>query len=441
MKRFFYILFLSTTVFFSFGFKGCAIICYFIYGVTDHTFDLRPGQDGVIVIGPNGEISHCNKNDCGCGVTLVSTQNLNGIGNRGVSSGDASTPEEFITVIVGDSGTVLYSIDGGETLDDRSIPGVMNNLYDFDFLDYGGDDLQVVVCGEDGIMYKSTNSGSGWTWLPVNAITSNNLTSIITITTDYIIAVGDNGTIVRTSNGGQTWENKSVAVNIQFNKIFDGIEINAFGYAWAVADEGKIFATTDYGNSWFPQQSGVIENLNDVAFRNQNEGTIIGDNCAIRRTTNSGITWFEDSKLDSLCQMNGGDIFDLAVIDQNTASVLIRNTTTDEVVTITRATVSSEPLNIDEDEYILPSEFSLAQNYPNPFNPNTVISYQLAQSGNVSLKVFDVLGNELRTLVDEHKPAGSYEVNFNAEELVSGIYFYKLQAGTFNETKKMVLVK
>jgi hypothetical protein len=86
-------------------------------------------------------------------------------------------------------------------------------------------------------------------------------------------------------------------------------------------------------------------------------------------------------------------------------------------------------------------EFSLEQNYPNPFNPSTVISYQLPISGNVTLQVYDVLGNEVATLVDEYKPAGNYEVEFDAKVLSSGIYFYKLQAGSFVETRKMILMK
>jgi len=97
-------------------------------------------------------------------------------------------------------------------------------------------------------------------------------------------------------------------------------------------------------------------------------------------------------------------------------------------------------LDVEETDYI-PGEFKLYQNYPNPFNPTTVIRYQLSASGLVSLKVFDVLGKEVATLINDVKPAGSYEVQFDASNLPSGIYFYKLSAGTFTETKKMVLIR
>jgi hypothetical protein len=94
-----------------------------------------------------------------------------------------------------------------------------------------------------------------------------------------------------------------------------------------------------------------------------------------------------------------------------------------------------------EDEKSIPNTFALEQNYPNPFNPTTKISWQSPVGNWQTLKVYDVLGNDVATLVDEYKPAGIYEVNFNALELPSGIYFYKLHIGSFVETKKMVLLK
>jgi hypothetical protein len=101
------------------------------------------------------------------------------------------------------------------------------------------------------------------------------------------------------------------------------------------------------------------------------------------------------------------------------------------------------------DEVSSPKEFVLQQNYPNPFNPNTKIKYSIpsvtlrqAQSDNkILLKVYDVLGNEVSTLVDGYKAAGNYEVEFNGANLSSGIYFYKLRAGSFISTKKMILLK
>ena len=89
----------------------------------------------------------------------------------------------------------------------------------------------------------------------------------------------------------------------------------------------------------------------------------------------------------------------------------------------------------------IPANFSLDQNYPNPFNPSTNFTFALPKSGNVKLAVYDVLGNEVETVVNEYKQAGTYTVNFNASKLSSGVYFYTLKSGDFTATKKMTLVK
>ena len=102
---------------------------------------------------------------------------------------------------------------------------------------------------------------------------------------------------------------------------------------------------------------------------------------------------------------------------------------------------SFEYSNIVEVDLTLPIEFSLEQNYPNPFNPATSIQYTISSKQNVQLLVYNVLGKEIATLVNEEKPAGNYKVNFDASKLSSGVYFYQLQAGSFVETKKMILIR
>ncbi|PIP69109.1 hypothetical protein CO033_00450 [Candidatus Nomurabacteria bacterium CG_4_9_14_0_2_um_filter_32_10] len=100
----------------------------------------------------------------------------------------------------------------------------------------------------------------------------------------------------------------------------------------------------------------------------------------------------------------------------------------------------SSPTDVEENETI-PTEFALSQNYPNPFNPSTTINYKIPTNYFVNLKIYDILGNEIAILVNEEKTAGSYSVNFNATNLPSGTYIYKITAGNFIETKKMVLMK
>ncbi|NNL20406.1 MAG: T9SS type A sorting domain-containing protein, partial [Ignavibacteriaceae bacterium] len=106
---------------------------------------------------------------------------------------------------------------------------------------------------------------------------------------------------------------------------------------------------------------------------------------------------------------------------------------------------------VDDDLLGYPSKYALSQNYPNPFNPSTTIRFSIPASSLVTLKVYDVLGNEVATLVSEKKPVGSYEVKFSATggsasggdvyNLPSGIYFYRLQANDFAQVKKMILLK
>ncbi len=95
----------------------------------------------------------------------------------------------------------------------------------------------------------------------------------------------------------------------------------------------------------------------------------------------------------------------------------------------------------DDKVETLPTGYYLYQNFPNPFNPITTINYQIPELSFVTIKVYDVLGSEVATIVKEEKQEGGYELEFNGEELTSGVYFYRLKAGSFVETKKMVLMK
>ncbi|MDI6803819.1 MAG: T9SS type A sorting domain-containing protein, partial [Bacteroidota bacterium] len=97
--------------------------------------------------------------------------------------------------------------------------------------------------------------------------------------------------------------------------------------------------------------------------------------------------------------------------------------------------------NTNEEVKNMPVEYGLSQNHPNPFNPTTIINYQLPIDSWVTLKVYDVLGREVATLVDEFKDGGYYEATWDATNIPSGVYFYRLQAGTYSDTKKLLLIK
>ena len=100
------------------------------------------------------------------------------------------------------------------------------------------------------------------------------------------------------------------------------------------------------------------------------------------------------------------------------------------------------PVSVEENELSgIPTSFDVSQNYPNPFNPSTKIVYSVTEASNVNLTVFDILGREVEVLVNDFKPAGIYELKFNAENLPSGLYLYTFEAGSTRITKKMTLLK
>jgi len=131
------------------------------------------------------------------------------------------------------------------------------------------------------------------------------------------------------------------------------------------------------------------------------------------------------SALDAI-RMNYNTIFGLLVTWNNDVYKLID---------------TARPIGIKNVETNIPKIFCLSQNYPNPFNPSTKIKYDIPKTSQVTIKVFDLIGREVTTLVNEIKQPGSYEAEFNASNFASGVYFYRIEAGNYVNVKKMVLVK
>lgn len=177
--------------------------------------------------------------------------------------------------------------------------------------------------------------------------------------------------------------------------------------------------------------------LNDgVAAGNQNLRVALGDSTRMTWTAQGPSVTPYTTALDSLPRLITSDPLTTAMVLTSGKSVY---------VALARTTGSTENSlgGVTSVERIsdIPSSFSLEQNYPNPFNPSTAISYQLPAVSHVTLKVFDALGREVATLVQMQQAAGSYRVTFDARNLTSGTYFYRLQAGNLVDTKKLVLVK
>ncbi len=144
-------------------------------------------------------------------------------------------------------------------------------------------------------------------------------------------------------------------------------------------------------------------------------------------STDKGITWIETnsdaSHLEITCLVSDESNY---IFAGATSSGILR---------------TIDPTLIDSYQRIIPIKPDLSPNYPNPFNPTTAFNYQMPQAGFVSLKVYDVLGREVATLVNEEKSAGRYTVNFEAPDLASGIYIYQLRVNDYESSKKMLLLK
>jgi len=140
----------------------------------------------------------------------------------------------------------------------------------------------------------------------------------------------------------------------------------------------------------------------------------------------------DNTKAFAIAHLDSGSTMDVAV----TSSAEQRH-----IIYLFLNTGLNLPTDLAEKDNLVPNPFLLEQNYPNPFNPTTTIKYSVTEVSKVSLILFNLLGQEIITLVNDEKPAGNYSVNFNAVNLSSGVYFYRLQAGSFVETRKMILLK
>ena len=152
---------------------------------------------------------------------------------------------------------------------------------------------------------------------------------------------------------------------------------------------------------------------------------------------NTPILWTQNMILSNY--MGAWPVFGIDLDEDGDIDILTAASSLNKVTWLENTIIIS---NTKDEAQNVPDKFSIFQNYPNPFNPSTRIQYQVSSNSYVSLKVYDVLGNEVATLVNEYKPAGKYEVEFSAiDNQPSGIYFYRLQAGSYSQTKKLILMK
>ncbi len=379
-----------------------------------------------------------------------------------------SFADTSVGTAVGASGTILHTTDSGLHWG-KQRSGTTVTLKSIDQMNI---DTAIAV-GDSGTILRTTDRGLDWTQVFYNE--STNFYDLKMIDNDTGIAVGIQS-IYRTTDGGLTWFLQATFLTAKFTGIgFEdrdsGIAIALWnaakttdaGRTWRIISSqgdysplrisspkeniyftagsmrhvGLMGLSTDAGYTWqFPEVTDYEQYLEDICFRDSVEGVSVGGLGIVMHTTDAGSSWMRYT-IDTTAYL-----FGVRFINPDHA---IAVGWFGEVYQLNFSTVNA----VDNHQAAnRPARFSLSQNYPNPWNPNTTIQFQLQQESRVNLKVCNLLGQELQTIVDEKRTAGVYDVNVDGSGWSSGIYFYRLEAvsvgdpgKTFTSVKKMVLIK
>lgn len=353
------------------------------------------------------------------------------------------------------------------------------------------------VVGENGALKISTNGGQ--TWTAKSPGTSSDLHDVFFLTQTEGWIAGQNDVLLYSTDGGNTWSSRNSGINIGLEAV---VFLNS-NNGWAVGNSGRIFKTTNGGMNWAVEASGVTVELNDVFFLNVGNGWVVGDNGTIlyrkdasvpsiilqlsnmnphvgqkfearaydkatgieasRKTlaaipspnfsvTFDNITSSNSYWVDFYADHNGNGSYNAPPTDH--AWRLEANNVTGEVtlnfIHNTNFTDIQWPgttwINDQTDQAGVPTQFRLEQNYPNPFNPETTIRFSLPRAFQVKLEIYNMLGQRVRSLVNGQLNAGVYTAKWDGNDdlgrsLSSGVYFYRIEAGRFASTQRMVLMK
>ena len=383
-----------------------------------------------------------------------------------------SAVNDMVAWAAGVGATVRRTTDGGITwTNGNSTPGTISgDIYNIYAVD--ASTAFVTTSPSATFIYKTTNGGTTWTQvytLPGGFI---NAIQMISPTVGYAEGdpVGGKWTILTTVDGGNTWsrmatEPVQVGAEAGWNNSFQVLGNNI----WFGTNSTKVYRSTDLGVTWTSGATtgtlntyGVHYNtpLNGVAGGNAGvvstdggatysatpvpgtgniTGGISGGNdnfwvcrgSSIYRSSDNGATWIPTSVHTAT-----GTLWDMDMMVSSGCPTGWAVGATGQIVKIEGSLVG-----ITNSSTETPSTFLLSQNYPNPFNPVTKINFSLPINDFVTMKVYDISGKEVATLVNQSLSIGSYTVEFNASTLASGAYFYTIQAGEYREVKKMMLLK
>ncbi|MBK9331694.1 MAG: T9SS type A sorting domain-containing protein [Ignavibacteria bacterium] len=364
------------------------------------------------------------------------------------------------SICAGDGNIVLISSNGGFNW--QQIPAGNDLMQDIDFIN----ENTGFILNSDYII-KTTNKGLNWTYIDAGPYNKTNI-DFINEDTGFISGTdgGDNSPVAyvkKTTNGGLNWDHNAMldigaARDVKFfnpqegaafvcNRLhittnggvnwsrtqfpegcFNSIYSFNLNSHFSFSNLGKIYMTVNAGVNWTEQNSGTTKHIFNSFFTDSANGYAVGDSGLILRTSNGGTDWtIQNSNTNK-------KLFDVYFFNRDVGIVV------GEDGTILKTTTGGLTF-VNSNTNVIPDKFSLSQNFPNPFNPTTTIHYSLSENSYVILKVYGILGNEITTLINERQNAGNYEVTFDGSDLSSGIYFYRLEAESFVETKRMMLLK
>ncbi|MBN2091773.1 T9SS type A sorting domain-containing protein [candidate division KSB1 bacterium] len=324
------------------------------------------------------------------------------------------------------------STDGGRTFHHKKFPNLWNDLtpptrntgdnVKYVLNSHFFNSKRGILVGSEGNIIKTENSGQSW--LSINSGVEENLWGIDFIDDHTGFVGGDFGRILKTDDGGLTWRktNSRTQDNIYSVKFFDS------QLGWAGTENGLLY-TTDGGENWqgkpLRYQQGLIRNISFDEMGNGYAYTLMGSFPSPDIYRELGLRYhMQVEQIKMLLNQN---------YPQNYTYLLRFN--------------AANPSDVQNHEPIsLPEDFRLSQNYPNPFNMSTQIQYDLPNLGKVKLIIYNIRGQKVRTLVDQHQTKGAYNVLWNGLEddrtmVTTGIYFYRLQVGDRVKMRKMVVVR
>jgi hypothetical protein len=362
---------------------------------------------------------------------------------------------------------IWKSSNGGLSWDTIYI-GAGQTMWDFGF-DISG---SIYVANFSNGLLKSTNNGLSFNVIPLSVFNNKNLQGVECGSGGHVFVTSSSG-FFRSTDFGQTFTETALTgfncLPVLVDK--DSSNIVYVGVSSAAGTGIGFYRSTDHGLT-FSENLNPGKNGYNLCQRNNGDLFMISTTAPynLDKSTDKGLTWTTVSNLPQaqrgiaigflnyIYTAGNGGVFrstdngqtfsNLNFTNSSTpvlshinfgvirASVGVSGTANGGVWTYVEAIIQSA-----SNENEIASEYRLFQNYPNPFNPATVVRYSLSGNGHVSLKIYDVLGNEIVTMVNSVLPAGTYSAEWNAADYPSGVYYYKLISDNFSGTKKMLLLK